>query len=268
MSGTLTFELATPVEGEPIPFDTFVLLAENLSGLLDELDRTRSGGRSVRWLVTGLEVGSALVQVTGEPVPGHVSDIGPQIVRDAVQTLAAARSGQRPPHVRPRAWEYVDGIATILRQEDVRIEVSAEDETPIELGPDLPLPTLPEIPVELLEPEVAIGSLEGALETVYLHDEPHFEVWDVLYGRRIRCDFNRSLLERVRAGLGERVRVQGQIAFGRDGRPEAMPEVVDIQVLVDRPRPRPADLRGLVPGMTGGLGAARWIRQIRDAEAQ
>jgi hypothetical protein len=267
MSGTLRFELATPVEGEPIPFDTFALLAENLSGLLDELDRTRSGGRSVRWLVTGLEIGSALVQVTSEPLAGQLADSGPQIVRDAVETLAAARSGRRPPHVQPRAWEYVDGIATILREQDVRIEIAAEDEPPIQLGPDLAL-ALPEVLVALPEPEVAIGSVEGALETVYLHDEPHFDVWDVLYGRRIRCDFSRSLLDKVRAGLGERVRVHGRIAFGRDGRPEAMPEVVDLQVLRDRPRPRPADLRGLVPGMTGGLGAARWIRQIRDAEAQ
>jgi hypothetical protein len=264
MSGTLRFELATLVDDEPVAFDTFVLLAEQLSGLLEELDRNRSGQRSVRWLITGLELGSAVVQVTGEPLAGQIADAGPQIVNDAVEILEAARTGRRPETLRGRSWDYVDGIATILRRQDVRIEVSAEERR-VQLGPNI---QVEEPLVALPEPEVAIGSLEGTLETVYLHDRPHFEVWDVLYNARVPCDFGRELLDKVRAGLGERVRVQGQIAFDRDGRPERMPEVVDLQVLSDRPRPRPAELRGLVPDMTGGLGAARWVRQIRDAEAR
>lgn len=30
--------------------------------------------------------------------------------------------------------------------------------------------------------------------------------------------------------------------------------------------PNPSDLRGLVPGLTGGLGAEKWVRMIRDGE--
>jgi len=57
------------------------------------------------------------------------------------------------------------------------------------------------------------------------------------------------------------VRLEAGRAGWRD-----VPEVIDLQVLRDEPRPRAADLRGLVPGMTQGLGAAEWVRRIRDAE--
>jgi hypothetical protein len=265
MSGTLRFSLASPANEEPVPFDTFALLTEHFSKLLEELDKTRSGGRSVRWLVTGLRLGSAVVEVTGEPVENQVADIGPLIVNDAILGLDFLRSGQRSQRFSGGAWGHAQSIATLLRQENVRVEV-ASNGTHVDLGPNVPL--LEDLIAVPPEPEIeeAIGSLEGTLETVYLHERAHFEVWDVIYHRQISCDFDRHLLPKVREGLGERVRVQGRIAFDRDGRPDRMPQVVDLQVLREEARPRAADLRGLVPGMTQGLGAAEWVRRIRDAE--
>lgn len=265
MSGTLRFELASPTADEPVALDTFAVLTDHLSGLLDELDKTRSGGKSVRWAITGLEVGSAVIEVTGEPVANQVADVAPLIIADAVGGLDLLRIGQRPPQFRGRAWEHAEAIATVLRREEALIEVSSNG-TRIALGPEVPV--LEELLPQRREPELeeAIGSLEGFLETVFLHQSAHFEVWDVIYHRRISCAFDRRLLPKVRDGLGERVRVQGRIAFDGDGRPDQMPEVVDLQVLRDEPRPRAADLRGLVPGMTQGLGAAAWVRRIRDVE--
>jgi hypothetical protein len=266
MSATLRFELRTPGDGDSIPLDAFAVLTEHLSGLLIELDRDRSGGRSVRWVITGLEVGSAIVEVTGKPERNQVADMAPLIVSDAFRGLDAVRVGRRPRTFSVSAWDHARAMVTTLRENDTRVALIANGAA-IELGPDIALEEELTYPTVEASTEEAISTIEGSIETVYLHDRPHFEGWDVIYGRRISCDFERDLLENVREGLGERVRVHGRIAFDRDGRPERMREVIQLQVLRDADRPRPADLRGLVPNMTGGLGAAKWIRRIRDADA-
>jgi hypothetical protein len=261
MSGKLRFELASPEPGDPVALDTFAALTEHLSGLLGELDRARSGGRAVRWVITDLEIGSAVLEVTGQPEADHVADVAPLIVRDAVIGLDVLRMGGQP-DFRGRALDHAVEIAKVLQRDGARITV-ASNGTSIELGPEI---QLEEAVVYEDFGEDAFASVEGALETVYLHDRAHFDIWDVLYRRKVSCDFDRALLPAVREGLGERVRVQGRVAFDREGHPERMSEVSQIQVLREVSLPRPADLLGIAPGMTQGLGAAEWVRRIRDAE--
>jgi hypothetical protein len=64
----------------------------------------------------------------------------------------------------------------------------------------------------------AIGSIDGTLEIISIHNRPRFTI----YGRnalRVECLFPEAMLPDVKAALGERVSIRGRIRYRRDGLP-------------------------------------------------
>lgn len=64
------------------------------------------------------------------------------------------------------------------------------------------------------------GTIEGTLESVNLHGERYFNVYDVLSGRRIKCTFARRIpVDRITDALERRVAVSGMVEHRPDGYP-------------------------------------------------
>ena len=63
-----------------------------------------------------------------------------------------------------------------------------------------------------------MGSVEGKLELISIHDRLRFTI----YGRgglRIECLFPEAMLGQVKSALGERVCLRGKVRYRKDGKP-------------------------------------------------
>ena len=264
MSTRLRYRMES-VGGEPVSLTAFARLTSEMTQLLSELDRARSPQASVDWIITDLEIGSAIVEVEGHTLT-PVADTSPVIVREALLALERATTGQAKPDVPKAAWRHALGIAEIVRERSTTVHLVG-DGRELRLAPrPLPLPPLSPAPGPDLTRSVS--TIEGSLDTVYLHeaDQLHLDLWDAIYGRRVRVEFRPELLHQVRDGLGMRVRVNGLVEFDREGHPRSVTQVQSIRVLGVGHIPSPRELRGLARGLTRGLGAAEWVRRLRDAE--
>lgn len=82
----------------------------------------------------------------------------------------------------------------------------------------------------------AIGSVEGKLDVISVHNRLRFTIYGGR-GERIECLFNESLLPQVKGALGERVSIRGLVAYRKDG----VPATVEAQWLrLLKPRSRAA----------------------------
>lgn len=110
------------------------------------------------------------------------------------------------------------------------------------------------------------GSIRGVLQAVNVHSQPaHFHLYPAVGPTRIRCEFDRELLEEVRRGLEHSVQVSGELRF----RPGAWhPHTVLVSTLEvlpgDEDLPSLRDLRGSAPDLTGGEAPEVFVRKLRD----
>ena len=64
----------------------------------------------------------------------------------------------------------------------------------------------------------AIGSVEGHLDVISVHNRPRFTIYG-RHGERIECLFEAALLPEVKSALGERVCIRGRVTYRKDGIP-------------------------------------------------
>ena len=141
--------------------------------------------------------------MTGEPAPGQVVDVSPVIVEDALEDWPHSTRAYAPPVRSRAAWQHARAIATALTATDLRFDIQSNG-TRVQLGSGMPGVIFDDMPiVATLAEEPAISTVEGSIETVYLHDRPHFELWDVIYRRAVTCFFDSHDLPKVREGLGK-----------------------------------------------------------------
>ena len=67
--------------------------------------------------------------------------------------------------------------------------------------------------------EHAAGALEGRLETITIHGQNEFTIYDPLRRRGTRCICDADTLDAIRVLLGHRVLVYGDIGYNKGGEP-------------------------------------------------
>jgi hypothetical protein len=109
------------------------------------------------------------------------------------------------------------------------------------------------------------GTIEGTLETLNVHGQRTFNIYDVLTDEKTECEFPESMFEEVYGAVRKRVVVTGRVKFNRDGDP------ISMKVESMRKRPDPATLPQFRVGeeidLTGGRDSAEYVREMRDAES-
>jgi len=103
--------------------------------------------------------------------------------------------------------------------------------------------------------------LEGELKAVsFSESRPFFSVYRSAGGRAIKCYFAEDrFLQDVLENLRQRVVVLGRISRSEDGTPVAVSDVRLIRKLGGPNLPRPSDLIGIAPDLTGDLTAEEWL---------
>jgi hypothetical protein len=116
--------------------------------------------------------------------------------------------------------------------------------------------------------DISVGTFSGFIDAVNVHAEPVFFLYPTVGVPKIRCEFDRTLLDDVRTALKKYVTVHGLMAY-RIGNP--FPIAITVERFEINPPehelPTLASLRGLAPRLTQGLSSEEYIRQLRDAGA-
>ncbi|HHV79053.1 MAG TPA: hypothetical protein GXX40_05505 [Firmicutes bacterium] len=109
-----------------------------------------------------------------------------------------------------------------------------------------------------------LGSVEGRLEMVTVHEKNQFNVYDELTGHCICCYFKPELLEKVKAGLKKRVSVSGLIRYAATGRlAQVVAESIDV-LSDDSKLPSIEEMIGVAPNITNGLPLEDYLRRLKD----
>jgi len=105
-----------------------------------------------------------------------------------------------------------------------------------------------------------VGTIEGVLESLNIHNQPQFTVYDAVTGRGVRCYFRASALSEVTAAVGRKVAVSGILRRDPEGRPQQIRQV-DHFVIIDEPPAEPTnDPAGVLDWVDDAEGYLEMIR--------
>lgn len=245
-------------EGHYVDLNTFVDALGYFRRMLNGLRQiTTQEGKPLEWLVTDLQVGSAVAAV--EPKDDAVAGFhAAQVVMDGLQALE--RSEVPPPAFSEDSIQAAKALVEITGRAKVRSLVSGAEQR-LEITSKTMATA-----VQLLDTAVweDFGTIEGSLEMVTLRDRYQCNVYEAITGRKVPCHFKRGQLDTVRAALGERVCVTGLVRYNRHGQVLSMRAEDFVIIPSDARLPTIDELAGIDPGFTGGLSAEEYVRRLRN----
>ena len=217
-----------------------------LATVLAEVDQQVTGQRSIDWKVVQLEHSSATVGVAPVYRQNQVFDQRAQVIAACVEGLQALRERpNRPEHFSDKALASAKRLARHVNGEVTGIVVTgAVENEPVKrvsFGSRMAAHVDEIIGVS----GHATGALEGRLETITIHGQNAFTIYDPLRRRGTRCICDADTLDDIRGLLGHRVLVYGDIGYNKGGEPITI-RVEQFQLLRARDElPQSHDLRGM-----------------------
>jgi hypothetical protein len=252
------------LEGDPRD-DGLVLAQDFLRFLESALDTLRrleiERGRKpvIDYRIVGLDIGSAVIAL--EPEPRYKD--APAVIADFLAGIAAVRDGTiESSRFRPETQRSFVSLLRPLSQSHLRSVTVSSDSVAVQLV------GVPELALrELHAPELAaVGTMSGYIDAVNVHDEPVFFLYPVAGPSRIRCLFDRALLEQVKGALKQFVSVRGLQEYPANS-PFPTRIVVDsIEVHLESEIVPIEALWGSVPELTRDLDSVSYVRLQRDAQ--
>jgi hypothetical protein len=243
-------DFALDLEGPRVTVDRFLHALDGLLRLLREVDRemTRTAKGSVRFVITDLRAASAHLEAVAEPVAPDIPMPPARILETAADGLAALQiGGTRPPFFTDRALEAATGLAHALDRGEVLVLTVRLSARRLEITPRLGAHAQ-----ELIRGTLrSLGSVEGRLEVLSVHQRTQCTIYERVTGRAVRCYFPQEELPLVMAAFGRRVTAHGLIWSNAAGEPQSI-EVRSAGDIVafppDKELPRAGDVRGLLRG--------------------
>lgn len=225
--------------GVPVELRRLLRATEHFAILINAVSAAYTGeSGGVRWIVE-VRPGSVRLPVVPEPArdvvqPSAVAEL-PELIGAGIAQVA--REAVRPDYFTDRALEELRELAKV-----------AEVDFPMTVD-DTKLSTQVIVNVDKIlgAPRYSIGTVEGRLEAISLHDGSQFSVWPGGRGKHVKCLFGQHVqLDEVLAAVGRRVAARGRIKTRPDGRRESV-EVHSLRVLNEQPVDAD-DVRGLFHG--------------------
>ena len=245
--------------GAHVPLKSFTSAADKLAGLLSELERSLSGARHLGWYVADLRMGSVDLAIRPKSTSQGSAEIGNTIISAALSGLETIeREARRPEHFTDDVLRKAKALAGSVDHETSRLTIFGDG------GPMQRVPVTVRLAVhvdQLIGPaSVAVGSVEGAMEALSIHNGEEFAVYDAITDRRIRCLCDREMLNQVMAYLGGRMSVSGEVRFDVQGEPVSV-KVASFLPLGHEPLPQAEDMRGLFSN--DRIDVEEWSRYVR-----
>lgn len=241
-------DLHLRVEGQ-VTLTSLTRIVQSWTGFLDEIGKGVAGNpskRAVRYMVTEASGGSFALcvrpQSAGEDAPAHVM---PEIARTVLSGLQELERGpKRPPHFSDGALNKLQDLARLAGPDTPPLTVSdGGHRRRVALSSEV----LAHVEAVLTPAFRTIGTIEGELEGLIIHDRKRFLLYDRLAGRKIDCYFDDFIAwEEIRDMLGKRIAVTGEIHSRRSGE-RASINVSSVYVFPrEEDLPSPDEVRGLL----------------------
>jgi hypothetical protein len=113
---------------------------------------------------------------------------------------------------------------------------------------------------QVLSQGEAVGAIEGQLDTISVHAQPFFTLYDALSGRGVRCYFSNDRRAQVIAALGKKVIAHGRLRREPNGAPREMRDLDYFEVLGE-----PSGSLDNLPGVYSGVDSESALRDMRRA---
>jgi len=244
---------------EDVSLDTFKVVINTVSEVASEVDKTLGDGKkSLQWKITGLEYGSAVLQIRPYQVGKRQLDV--DISRTIREGMASIQGRQRE---RPLGFsdEALRRIRNVVRALPKSFTLSVNDQSgSIEVNAE----TIAQIDEWIEGQYGAIGSVEGRLERVSGHGKLEFTIYDK-DGHKIDCHFTDKMKRQVKDALFGDVWIRGVITYRSDGIPVSIyPDEDGIQAVEDTEDFSTEDLRAMMGALDLGMKSEDYVRSLRD----
>jgi hypothetical protein len=232
-----------------------------LTRTLALLRRLEGGAPEIIYRIVELEIGSAAVALRAD-APAPSSDPR-RIVGKFVEGFAALRDGRlkQLPFDSDTKEAFLELSAPLRRSlrlihvgtADTNVDIMSRDvHEPISLAPQ--------------DERHSVGRYSGFVDAINVHGDPVFYLYPSSGDPKIRCRFDRSLIDDARAALKRYTTVYGLLQYGEGS---VHPARIDVDRLVvnrdARDLPTLRSLYGKYAGLTDGLSSVEYVRHLRDA---
>lgn len=230
-------------------------------GLVDALTSEIAAAAGIRWIVAGLEYGSAMATVRGIPSkPEDYREV--EAVVQAYGAVGRALERHEPVPFSPRVARSAEQVREIVgkRVQSVRFETADADAVIVAAV----------LPAERRQIRgagaPAVGAVEGRIQTVSNRGSLRFTLYDLVDDRAVSCYLREGEEDLLRNLWGRVVVVEGRIK--RDpvfGRPASIRDIASVQ---PRTEPQPGAFRrarGVIPWSPGEPRPEEILRRARDA---
>ena len=255
-------EITVSVEGQTpdLLAQPFLDAVANSLAILKDLDAGIAMRRrpTLRWAIAHLSIGSPAVVTLKALPPVTGKDVSQDVVNQYVDGLEVLKQGRElPPFFSDDALKAAKRIADLTRGDESVVIVRTPQRS-VQVSQQISV----NVDDLVSRSYVAEGSVEGVIEMVTIHDRTYFRIYDATQGWGVQCHFRQEYFDEVRDALGKRASITGRLRSDRLGKPEAM-QVSSLRILGLEPLPTPSEVRGIASGMTGGLKAEEYLRQVR-----
>lgn len=259
MDEALTFAIYPHAEAASLPL--FLRAVSDIHRLLQDVDyavNRERGGR--RWIVAELHSSAPTVTVRpllSDPVTIDAIAVGIRIVTTG--------TFEPPRYFTEDALSDLKRMRRLFRGTDRvrRIVVSRDHAEPAVIEEDIS-----EKADQILASGYRnLGSLEGTLDAINVHDASTFTMWDRVSLSPVRCFFPKTgvWVERVKSLLEKRVVVAGEIHYFRNGIPRSIANVQSIDD-ASQDDTLPTAYFGCIPDSEAARDPVAFLRERRGLE--
>ena len=262
LATTDRISLTLLVEGGRMPLAFFIHTTEDLQKLLRAIEGAHLGDAShAKW-----EIDVDRIQIAAS-VNGVSADDLESIVNDAYQTLKAteAHDDASIPRTVDEYGRRLTRTIVNRAKRTVPVTVETPGQEPVHIEPEPQRASEFPAPRQRREVLTAWGSIDGQLDVISVRRRAYFVIYEHASSNQVRCTFPDEWLETVKDYLGSRVIVEGRLRYRPDGSVSVLFQPTEINLVLE-PQRSIADLRGALPGISGELSSAEYIRQLRSGE--
>ena len=259
---------ATEERNRPVGFRSLLRVFSACEKMVSQLERDLEASKSQprEWLVSGTRIGSFILELDPPGLPSEKERSGAKTATTLVSGIEhLEREQELPPELREQSLRQLQAVAGSLKYGSSEYEIEV---TSVASGQTARIShgMAKTINLLLLKERITVGSIEGKLELISLHEGSRkFNIYHDVTGKAVQCDLPRDMENQVIDALGSRVIVSG--AIHRNLRGTAV-RVKKLRVLpaVEK-APTLNELMGSIPDLAGGQTTEEFLRTMRNESA-
>jgi len=233
-------DLFLKLEGEQISTGSFKKAIDNFFGFIEKLSiQLEEKTVSPQWIVS-VEKGSICLKLHPEfPAPELIANI-----KTGVNQIS--QKDERPPYYSNEILTNLKALALLpkWKKSGIKGVYIITDDKEIEMSPSVCTNIISILKIQREE----FGSFEGTLKIISAVQGLHFQIYEFVHNRAIKCLMDERLVQKALGAFNKRVSVYGIIKYSKGGIPGSI-HVQDLRIFKDEEElPSANDVLGILKG--------------------